>query len=1225
MSSIQRTNNVPASGAPVSKEALSNLNRREFLKLSAMLGATAAIPSKLAEVTSERSIIMRPLASRSGTPGRTLFTQLSAEETGIVTENNYADPVATRGTVTDPRVWADRFREFEVGAVGTGIAIGDYDNDGRPDIFVVSKTESCRLFRNLGNYRFEDVTEKAGVGDRGDDARIWKQGATFVDVNNDGLLDIYVCRFNAPNLLYINQGDGTFREMAKDFGLAIQDSSVMAAFCDFDRDGWLDVFVLTNLLNSEVNPKGQPSYLLRNNRNGTFTDITSAAGISGPCRGHSAIWWDYDNDGWPDLYVGNDFDVPDRLYRNNRDGTFTNVIDQVLPHMPYSSMGSDLGDINNDGLIDFLATDMSPTNHEKDQRTVANSRALAVDPPEGSNGAPQYFRNCLYINTGTGRCLEAACMAGLANTDWTWSARWEDLDNDGRLDLFITNGMHREVHNVDVIQRLLRADSPTEAAKIELHSPRLIERHLAFRNLGDLKFVETGEQWGLDKKGVSFGTAFGDFGGNGNLDIVYSNYREGVTFLRNDCHEHHRVVVELRGVHSNRFGVGSVVRIRTKTGIQVRQLVLARGLVSSSEPILHFGLGNDLAIQELSVSWPSGIEQVFTNLPVDYRFTIMEAEEQPRKDQQGSTALFCDATDDSGLSFQFHEAPIDEQSQQALLPFRQNRRGPALAVGKLSNTGNDAIVMSGTSSEPAQVILGPHQRSIISQAASAAVDDGPALVFDADCDGRNDLILTRGGTRSPAGSPDYQPLLLLNDGSGLLNPTKGNWLPPLPISAGAVAAADFNRDGRLEVFIGGKVLPGQYPTSPTSALLCFNGSSYEDVSTTLAPGLREVGMVTSALWSDVDGDGWVDLLLTVEWGKVRYFHNNHGRSLDDWTERAGFATAGNGWWTSIAAADFNRDGKPEYVVGNVGLNTPYRASPDQPAVLYYGDFNGDGTPQILEAYYEDGHLYPWRTFRELSAVFPHLRGKFSSNNAFARASLSEIFSPDLLNSAQRFTATEFCSGVFLRRGDNRFDFSPLPRMAQIAPIQGLVAGDFDGDGFADIVAVQNSYAPAPYVGRFDGGLGVFLKGDGKGQFEAISALASGIVVPGDAKSLVVFDMNDDGWPDLLVSRNDDRCIALRNGRPGSGRNSLKVILHGPHGNPDSVGALVEAQYDDGAVLGQEVHAGSGHQSQSTAALFFGWRDPNPLRSLKVRWPSGASSTHTVKMPATTFHIRDPGF
>jgi hypothetical protein len=547
----------------------------------------------------------------------------------------------------------------------------------------------------------------------------------------------------------------------------------------------------------------------------------------------------------------------------------------------------------------------------------------------------------------------------------------------------------------------------------------------------------------------------------------------------------------------------------------------------------------------------------------------------------------------------------------------------------IDKNGADAVLIGGTTLDPRRLLsanrvsgqFAPQEKSPIT--TSATIDDGPLLLFDANGDGLNDLIVTKGGNVLPAGAADYQPLLFLNDGQGGFQPAPADTLPPLPISVGAVASADFNRDGHLDLFIGGRVLPGQYPLSPRSALLVNRGGKFVDVTESVAPGLRDVGMVTSALWSDVDGDGWLDLLVTLEWGQVKYFHNDHGENFEDWTAKSGFADAGTGWWTSIASADFNGDGHPDYVIGNVGLNTQYHADPAYPAVLFYGDFKGSGEePQLVEGYYEGDRLFPWSTRKNLGRLIPSVFKRYPQNNAYARATLPEILGEDKLAAAQRFAATELRSGVLLSAPDGKFHFEPLPRLAQIAPLQGIVAGDFDGDGRADIYAVQNSYAPIPAVGRFDGGLSQLLHGDGHGKFTVVPLAESNLIVPGDAKALAVLDLDRDGWPDFIVSRNNGTTVAFRN-RGVPGRHSFGVKLIGALANSTAVGARIVVSLKDGSTQTSEVVAGSGDYSQSTATCFFGYADSNPVVRVTVHWPSGATTEHAISSDESLLIFREP--
>lgn len=1168
-----------------------------------MLVASGGLVS---ESVADGGLRSKRFEQRSVAAGHTLFTTLPPEHTGVTAVNAY----------DDPKMWWEKYREFSLGAIGTGIAIGDYNGDGRPDLFVVSKTGPDRLYRNQGEFKFEDVSDRAGVaGPLG----AWKQGAAFADINNDGKLDLYVCRYGAPNLLYVNQGDGTFREEAQARGLALEDASGMAAFADYDRDGWLDTYVQTNLLDGERRPNGQRDRLYRNNGDGTFREVTDAAGIRGETQGHSATWWDYNEDGWPDLYVANDFRDPDQLFRNNKDGTFTNVLSWVVPHTPHSAMGADAADLNNDGHIDFLVGDMAATSRYKDHRGMAKLRTGLTDNEQRPDAPPQYMRNALYLNMGGSVILEGAFLAGLSATDWTWSIRLEDFDNDGRVDAFFTNGMVRELHATDIIQRMTAKETVADRIKIMKATPPLNERHLAFRNTGELRFEEVGVAWGLDAVGVGFGAATADFDGDGDLDVVFAQWDRGVSICRNDSPSGHALTLSLEGTTSNRFGVGATVRIETaNAGQQVRTLTLARGYLSTSEPSLHFGLGAESVVSRVTVEWPSGARQIFENLPADCHYTVTEVTAGQTPEEQAQTApRFVEIAEKAQLALVARDRSLYELSKFPLVPFRLDRPGPSITVSKLDADSEDDVVVGGAVGEPARLLSKLGGGQFMAYGAGVFGDqtetaDGPILAADLDGDGDADLLETKAGL-PPARPELLQPRLLLNDGSGRFSPATDDALPSLPISVGAVAAADFERSGRLSVFVGGRVELGAYPAAPRSALLVRRDNHWLDIATEVSPVLARRGMVTAALWSDVDADGWSDLLVTYDWGQVVCYRNIEGTRFEDASERLGFAAAGTGWWRSISAADFNGDGVVDYAVGNIGLNTRYRASEAEPAVLYAGVSLDGSAPQLVEAQAENGRWFPLRTRETLSKAFPSLARKFPTADSYANASLEEVFGAAALAAATKVTATELRSGVFLSQTGGTFQFVPLPRLAQIAPVHGMAASDLDGDARVDLLMVGNSYSPIPETGRFDGGVGWFLRGDGKGGFVPMPPAESGFVVRHDGRGLALIDLNQDGWPDCVVTRNNDRTLAFQN-TATAGRHSFALALRGSSGNVAAIGSRATLTLADGSTQTAEIAAGSGYFSQSTATLFFGYPDGAPPTRLRIRWPDGRETQHSFDGP-----------
>jgi hypothetical protein len=1213
-----------------------------------------------------------PLAPRAPSPG-TLFESISAQHSGVDLVHEF--PASAPLPLMQ-----------EQGA-GGGVCTGDIDNDGLPDLFATNYDRGCRLYRNLGEWRFQDVTEQAGVRAAGR----WCGGATFVDVDNDGDLDLYVCCFNAPNLLYVNQGNGQFKERARDFGLAWTGASVMAAFADYDRDGRLDVYLLTHRDSAnagqrlpsntrdatdrgligrgpdgrpEVTPPfrdlfslvdkgggrmellvaGQPDLLFHQEPNGTFSNVTARAGIQGRDIGLGVSWWDYNADGWPDLYVANDHKTPDRLWRNNRDGTFAEVTTLALPHVPLASMGTDIADVNNDGFCDLLATEMAASTHAR-RMVIHHDFQKNQWFIDGTN-PKQYPRNALYLGTGGERVFEAAYLSGLAATDWTWSPKFGDFDNDGWIDLFIANGMSRDYVHDDLLARMAQPGAPSWRSQ-----PPLLERNLAFRNLGNLQFQRAESTWGLDHLSASFGASLADFDRDGDLDLAVMNFGEMLSLYRNREASAHRVLIRLKGTRSNSWGIGATVSIvrqssslpvhgassprvsggrmppeladkmsasHFQTDSQTRFLHLESGYMSANEPVVHFGLGTTERLRNLTVVWPNGVRQTFQDLPTDRFYTITETSDtaDPRPAEAPKPTL---SRRSAGIGLRHQEREFDDFAREPLLPWKLSALGPGLAVGDVDGDGDDDVYLGGAAGQAGMLGINESTRRFRVSVIPAFErdregEDMGSLFFDADSDGDLDLYVVSGGVECEPASALLQDRLYLNDGRGSFQPAPASALPQDRISGSVVCAADFDRDGDLDLFIGGRLVPSQYLAMPESRLLKNERGHFIDATELNATRLRHSGLVTSAVWLDANGDGWIDLAVASEWGPIKLFLNRAGH-LEPSAEESAF-TQHSGLWQGLEAADLDDDGDIDLIATNLGLNTRYRPSQENPLAIWRGEFGTTGATQLLEAFKDGGDWRPFRRRETLIAVMPTLAETFPTFVSYANATVPQLIPQSKLSQASRFEITTLASGIWINDGHGRFAFRVLPRLAQIAPAFGMVAGDFDGDGLADLALAQNCHGPPAEVGRMDGGLGIILRGAADAQFKPVLPAESGLMLPGEFRALAITDLNQDGAPDLLAAANNGPLAAFENQkRPGS--QWLAVRLRGPVGNPTGVGARIEVSFGGGAKRVAEVRAGGGYLSQSSATLFFAAARASSPTRINVRWPDGMITSHTSSIDTST--------
>ncbi len=1258
----------------VIKKSTNGLHVAVVVILSSWLVSGDADAQSPAGEADEKALLTETALIAHGTPDESkdgpLFENLASDVTGI----DFKVPIETDHP--DDRLY------YSAMACGS-VAAGDLDGDGRVDLFFACGAVPNRLYRQTEiDFAFEDLTKAAGVGA----PRVWATGAALVDIDNDGDLDIYVTCYDDPNLLYVNEsvpGQMKFSEQAGRFGLDLVDACLGANFADYDHDGDLDVFISMNayyrnggrpeekipMQKTEsgwrtvppwdrfyavvsVDPQtGLPKYgevgrrnRLLKNHGGKFLDASVEAGILlQPTHTNSSAWWDYDGDGWLDLYVGNDFADRDEFYRNNGDGTFREQAADAFQHTTWFSMGAAAEDLNNDGRVDFLSADMLPTTHFRQKVTMGDMDGSFAQMYH--NGVPrQKMVNALFVNTGTGLFLETAWMSGLARTDWTWTVKSGDFDGDGWIDLFFPTGHSRDFNHSDFATLTPRTTVGKNAWDFFEERPELRERNAVFQNRGELSFRSALDEWGLGQaETMSYGGALADIDGDGDSDLVVMNLNDPPSVFRNrsaDRQTARFLSVELRGTRSNRLGLGSVVRIELSDGTELmRTLAPYNGYLESDEPCLHFGLGNTREVSSLSVEWPSGVKQSFADIEANTRLEITEPEHSDKLTKAADPSpvpWFVSTGSLSGASVD--EKEFDDFSRQPLLPHKHSQMGPGQAWGDVDGDGFEDLYLGSPSGAPGRLLLsrgvdeegrpkfGLRLQSPFDSAEYVDYEDQGALFFDADGDGDEDLFVVSGSVEWEHGDGHFRDRLYLNDGLGNFKKAEENALPSLTSSGSAAAAADFDRDGDLDLFVGGRVVPGRYPIPARSVLLINDGSGrFLDGTYRLASDLAYTGMVTAALWSDADGDGWLDLFVTHEWGTVKLFHNRNGQALDEVTGESGLGEH-SGFWNSISGSDFDGDGDIDYLVGNLGLNSKYHATVEHPEVMLYGDLDAGGKDHIIEASFDEhsGDLLPRRGLSCSSRAMPSLLKITPTFEAFARSTVENLYTPKRVSSARRFEVNTLESMALINSGDGRFQWVKLPWLAQVAPVFGIVLGDLDADGFVDAVLAQNFYSPQQETGPMDGGLSVILRGNrdrkanDDGWLEMWPA-DSGVVIPGDAKSVGMGDLNADSRPDLVIGINGRAPRLLLNQTEKVTQvetcHPLAVRLRGGAGNPRAIGARVKLEVEGLPLQCFERYAGSGYLTQNSAALFFGL-GAQKLDGLvvvaEVRWPDGKVSRHSIE-------------
>jgi len=1089
------------------------------------------------------------------TPPPTLFDRRSPKHTGVTFANELSPT---------PDLNILNYLYYYNGG---GVAVGDVNGDDRVDLYFTANEGANALYLNRGNFQFEDVTGAAGVAGSAD----WSTGVTMADVNGDGRLDIYVSvvsgihGLEGHNQLFINQGPDEngvpqFAERAAEYNLDRQSYGTQAAFFDYDGDGDLDVYQLNASVHEEQT-YGQST--LREKKSAkagdrlyrsdlsdgdtTFVEVTEEAGIYSGRTGYGlgVAVSDLDGNGCPDLYVANDFHEHDYLYYNECDGTFTEAIERATGHVSYSSMGVDAADYNNDGRPDVAVLDMLPFEEQILKTTAGADTRETYELKRRYGYHHQLDRNTLQLNQGNRRFSEIGLLAGIAATDWSWAPLFADLNNDGRKDLFVTNGIVRRPNDLDYVQyasqpEAMRAleDLSKEDLSIQERLPKAPLPNFAFYNQGDLTFADSSARWGLDRSGISNGAAYADLNNDGALDLVVNNinapasiYENRADSLRNNNH----LTIRLVGEGPNTHGLGATVRVYQGGRTQLLEQMPTRGYQSSVSPRLHVGLGTR-PVDSLTVTWPDGRTETQTKVSPNQTITLRQADATAARPaplpDTGDTPFTMAPADTLGIDFR-HEENIayNDFHREPLMPHELSREGPAMTVGDVTGNGLDDVYLGGAKRQPAALYVqesdGTFRRSTANDslwAADKLHEDVDATFFDANGDGALDLYVVSAGNEFWGNADALRDRLYLNDGSGTFRRATDALPPTVATNGGAVAPGDFDGDGDVDLFVGGRVVARHYGKTPESVLLENNGTGqFSDVTEEVAPALRDVGMVTDAVWTDVRGSDAPDLVLVGEWMPITVFETQDGRLVDR-TDAAGLAKT-NGWWRSVHAADLNGDGIDDLVAGNLGLNSRLRATPEEPTRLYLNDFDENGEPDPILTVYRNGTSHPFAGRDELVRQIPSLKEKFPTYESFGGSQIDDLFPSSKIEAATVKEVHTFASTFLVTQDNGAFAVESLPSRAQFAPVYGLLARNLVGSNAQDLLLGGNFHGVKPRQGRYDASHGALLRGRDS-TWASVPPSQSGLHLTGEVRALRLVQ-RDDEVPVVLVARNNARPQVVR--------------------------------------------------------------------------------------------------